>query len=196
MLKPDRRIALDGMREKWGASKCMIRKRRAIPPDRWADEQEFEKCFRRMGHLARHLALLQKQYHADRGLYCEYLLACLINVMIRNWPDIEFGKELKSVGAAAAEGVQLVGEHDVPISFFRDLLMGQEILDADDWQYLLATCLRLKRIAPEEDARLRKMKWKQNRPVHAYRDAGIHLTDSSRKLESAFRRFLDRKFAV
>lgn len=196
MLTPERRTALDRLRDKWGVAKRSRMKRRPVSHSRWTDDIEYEKTYRRMGHLAEHLALLQRQHHGAKKLYCERLLADLINDLIRKWPDIELGKELKSVAAAAAKpGAKVMPEHDAPISFFRDLVLGNEMFNADDWQYLLATCFRVKTILSDENGRLNKKKWKQNRPIDAYRDADVNipLAENSQAIERGFRLFLDRR---
>jgi hypothetical protein len=196
MLTPERRTALDRLRHQWGVAEVILMERRPVPLRHWANDIEYENTYRRMGHLAEHLALLQRQYHGEKGLYCQRLLADLINALFRQWPDIELGKELKSVEVAAAEPeAKVIPEHDPPISFFRDLLLSNEMLNVDDWQYLLATCFRVKTIRPDENGRLNKKKWKQNRPVDAYQHAEVNipLTDTSQAIELGFRRFLDRR---
>jgi hypothetical protein len=196
MITPERRADLDQLRHDWGVAQRSHVKRRPVPHNRWADALEYEKTHRRMRHLAEHLELLQRQYHGARELYCDRLLSDLINVLIRKWPDIELGNDLKSVAAAAAEpGTKVIPEHDAPISFFRDMVLGTKMmLTADDWHYLLATCLRVKTILSDENGRLNKKKWKQNRPIDAYRhaDVDIPLTEDSQAIEQGFRLFLDR----
>ena len=195
MPSPERRAALDKLREKWGAAGRYELTRRPISQGRWVDDTEYEKVYRRMGHLAEHLALIQRQYHGARELYCERLHADLINALLRGWPDIELGRELQSVTAAAAISTEkMKAEHDAPISFFRDIVLGEERLSTDDWHYLLATCFRVRIIHPAENKRLNKKGWKQNRPVGAYHDAdvNIRLTQDSQSIELGFRRFLER----
>ncbi len=195
MITPERRADLDKLRHDWGLARYKHVKRRLIPPNRWADGLEYEKTYRRMGHLAEHLALLQIQYHGAREIYCDRLLADLSNVLIRKWPDIELGNDLKSVAAAATmPETKIIPEHDSPISFFRDVILGPKMLTVDDWKYLLATCLRVKTIVSNENKRLNKKKWKQNRPVDAYRhpDVDIPLTEHSQGIERGFRFLIDR----
>jgi hypothetical protein len=187
---------LDKLRHDWGLARRNHVTRRRIPSNRWADGHEYENTYRRMRHLAEHLSLLQQQYHGAREIYCDRLVADLINVLIRKWPDIELGNDLMSVAAAAAmPGTKVIPEHDSPVSFFRDVVLGAEMLTAHDWNYLLATCLRVKTIISNENMRLNKKKWKQNRPVDAYRhaDVDIHLTEDSQAIERGFRSFLDRR---
>jgi hypothetical protein len=117
-------------------------------------------------------------------------------MLIREWPDIELGNELKSVSAAAAmPGTKVIPEHDSPISFFRDVVLSAKMLTVDDWTYLLATCLRVKTIVSNENRRLNKKKWKQNRPVDAYRhpDVDIPLTEDSQAIEQGFGFLLARR---
>lgn len=198
MITRERRAYLDKLRYDWGRARRNQVTRRPIPSHRWADGLEYENTYRRMADLSEHLALLQRQYHGAREIYCDQLVADLINVLIRKWPDIELGNELVSVAAAAAKpGTKVIPEHDAPISFFRDMVLAAQMLTVDDWNYLLATCLRVKTIVSDENMRLNKKKWKQNRPVDAYRhaDVDVPLTEDSQAIERGFTLFLDRRYS-
>jgi hypothetical protein len=188
-----RRRELDEKRHQWGRDPVRRMKQRPVAP---LTDFELHRTYVRIGHLAEHMALLQSQVHEAPKLYCPYLLAGLINVLLRNFPEIELNRELTSVQAANREVRSgLKAEHDAPISFFRDLLMAEEALTTADWHYLLAHHLRVKMIVPSEDKVLND-KFKQNRPIDAYANplVNIAMTPNSRAIEARFLEILSNYF--
>lgn len=140
-----------------------------------------------MGGLAAILHALQQHVHANRYLYegREVEIGAVVNSLIRTWPAGILGDRLQSAEASRAES-QILGEHDLPISFFRDILLQREQLSVTDWHYLVARHLRVRWITNRENDALGQNGFKQNRPENAYELSGITMTRESSHMESLF----------
>lgn len=161
------------------------------------DEQsEFKRTLRSMRGLAAMLHALQQHVHANRDLYegREKEIGTIVNALIRNWPVGSLGDRLRSEETNLVERRQILGEHDVPISFFRDILREAEPLSVTDWHYLVARFLRVRWITDDKNDALGDNGFKQNRPEDAYRQVGITMTAESNRIESLFDNLVSQFF--
>jgi len=182
-----RRRFLDGECQKWRK-----KKKPQILKGALAIHFSNAKRLARMGELARMLYALQRSAHRRPDLYPGRTLGDVVNGLIRNWPGLSFGGDLCSKAAVGKPVAKLVGEHDLPISFFRDMI-SRTSLSVNDWHYLIARYMRVRWITKAENRRLCR-RHKQNRPKDAYRKAGIRMATSARRLEYAFNRIVASAF--
>lgn len=134
--------------------------------------------------LASALKAIQDIYHrhGNETAYTTRQIGAVVNALLRAWPVKVL--PLKSVKGASVR--KKTGEHDPPISFFRDLLRNKELLPSEsEWQYILLKHLRVVTISKAEDARLTKQSWKQNRPSNAYHRCQIRRDGPSKRIAGA-----------
>lgn len=187
MLTESRRRFLDGECLKW-------RKKTKPHILKSALQSYFvdTKRLAHMGELARILYALQRSAHRRPDLYPGRTLGDVVNALIRSWPGLSFGRDLCSQAAVGKPVTKLVGEHDLPISFFRDMI-GKAPLSVNDWHYLIARYMRVRWITKAENRKLCR-RHKQNRPTGAYRKVGITMATSARRLEYAFNKIVADAF--
>jgi hypothetical protein len=187
MIKATRKKMIADFRRKW----------RTGAYDRAADKMQEPSAGQTLDQLcdlAEALEAVQRIYHRRGGAtaFTRRDIGGVVDALIRRWP-IQ-GYELKSTKGARA--TKNIGEHDPPISFFRDLLMDDELRPSSaEWKYILLKYFRVVRISKREDAELRANGWKQNRPSNAYRQCEIHLDTESAVRQMAHRKAANKRIA-
>ncbi|MBK4735483.1 hypothetical protein [Noviherbaspirillum pedocola] len=177
MLTSERKQELDERRKRWGRDNPIRLYSQKDLQCRYHSVAEHRQTIARLRDLAVFLAYLGALYHAHgASLYGNDLPKFVAGTFIRFWPlkDIP----LSSTKAECAPTV----DHDVPLSFFRDMFM-QERLSACEWLYLLVSFYKAVTIAKFEDGFLSERRdgvsYKQNRPTSAYQKRGIVLSTQS-----------------
>lgn len=189
MLTRDRKQFLDESCLSWRTASPvkLVRVREEITTEAGA----FRDSLRRMGGLASLFEALQRHVHENPKLYQPIEVGAVVNSLVRIWPRIT--PVLCSEEAAGQEFAEVMREHDLPISFFRDMLFQREALSGREWQYLIARYLRVREISKRENHELGRL-YKQNRPVDAYQKVGIRMTEESRQLEMRFDEIVEEEF--
>jgi hypothetical protein len=190
VLTRDRRRLLDERCLSWRTA-SPVRLGRLRDEATCSEEVSFRDTLRRMGGLASVLEVLQRRLHENPGLYHPVEVGAIVNALVRAWPRVT--PALCSEEAATKDSGEIMGEHDLPISFFRDILCNSDSLSERDWHYLIARYLRVREISKRENYELGKS-FKQNRPVDAYQKVGIRMTEASRQLEMRFGEAVEAEF--
>lgn len=195
MIDKESKAKIDEYRLNWESKRLSISKRPEsdINSDqsRKSNEELKSNIEIRLKDLSRVLSVLHKIYHQNKEYYGDAFLAYVGDKVIRHYP----WKDFPLISEAAAKELNikpddLIGfskeeikinpkvihyEHNMPISFFRDIFRDEIDLNEEDFEYILNKYYNVVRITKEENDRLTSKGYKTTRPASAYKDCDIKI---------------------